>query len=83
MSGMTQPQQEDLIRAFGNGDHKIIIATTVAEEGLDIEAYDLVIRYQHVTNMVARVQARGKSLTHASTVSLYSVSLSVNGFFQS
>ena len=57
---MTQPQQEDLIKAFGNGTHKIIIATTVAEEGLDIQACDLVIRYQHVTNMVARVQARGQ-----------------------
>ena len=57
--GMTLYQQEDVLKYFKDGRHKIIIATTVAEEGLDVRKCDLVIRYEHVTNATAMIQARG------------------------
>ena len=58
---MEQSEQNDVLRLFRDGHHKIIIATSVAEEGLDIQACNFVIRYDHVTNETARIQARGES----------------------
>lgn len=61
---MTKRSQRDVLALFKDGKHKIIIATTVAEEGLDIAKCNLVIKYEHVTNEKARVQCRGKFLRY-------------------
>ena len=57
---MTKNQQVDVMEYFRAGDNKVMIATSVAEEGLDIRKCNLVIRYNHVTNEIAMVQARGE-----------------------
>jgi ERCC4-related helicase len=57
---MTKVGQKDVLEYFDGGRHKIIIATSVAEEGLDITKCNLVIRYEHVTNEIVRLQSRGK-----------------------
>ena len=59
---MTQYQQVDLLELFRAGDHKLIVATSVAQEGLDIAKCNVVVRYNHISSVVARVQARGKYL---------------------
>ncbi|XP_062594925.1 antiviral innate immune response receptor RIG-I-like [Saccostrea cucullata] len=58
--GMTKVQQIDALTLFKEGRHKIVIATSVAEEGLDIQKCNLVIRYSYVSNEIAMVQARGR-----------------------
>ena len=60
LAGMEQREQDDVLRYFREGHHKIIVATSVAEEGLDIQACNFVIRYEHVTNETAHIQARGE-----------------------
>ncbi|XP_050399101.1 antiviral innate immune response receptor RIG-I isoform X2 [Patella vulgata] len=68
--GMTRNRQVEVLDYFKDGDAKIIIATSVAEEGLDITKCNLVIRYDHVTNEIAMVQSRGRARAEASKFKL-------------
>ncbi|XP_071490494.1 ATP-dependent RNA helicase DHX58-like [Diadema antillarum] len=59
--GMTQSEQDELLKMFRDERHNLVIATSVAEEGLDIQMCNLVIRYNYVRDDIGRVQARGRS----------------------
>ncbi len=59
MSGMTQKQQVDVLKLLREGDHKILVATSVAQEGLDIRECNAVVLYNLVPSVVAQIQARG------------------------
>ncbi|NXA46653.1 IFIH1 protein, partial [Nothocercus julius] len=64
---MTQNEQREVIDKFRDGRVNLLIATTVAEEGLDIKECNIVIRYGLVTNEIAMVQARGRARADEST----------------
>ncbi|KAM9663903.1 interferon-induced helicase C domain-containing protein 1 isoform 1-T1 [Trichechus inunguis] len=64
---MTQNEQKEVISKFRTGKINLLIATTVAEEGLDIKECNIVIRYGFVTNEIAMVQARGRARADEST----------------
>ncbi|XP_029461469.1 interferon-induced helicase C domain-containing protein 1 isoform X2 [Rhinatrema bivittatum] len=64
---MTQNEQKEVINKFSAGKLNLLIATTVAEEGLDIKECNIVIRYGLVTNEIAMVQARGRARADDST----------------
>ncbi|XP_062972546.1 interferon-induced helicase C domain-containing protein 1 isoform X2 [Elgaria multicarinata webbii] len=64
---MTQNEQKEVIEKFRIGKVNLLIATTVAEEGLDIPECNIVIRYGLVTNEIAMVQARGRARADEST----------------
>ncbi|KAL5500432.1 hypothetical protein EMCRGX_G011992 [Ephydatia muelleri] len=59
--GMTDPEKEEALAGFREGRYNILVATSVLEEGIDIPACNLVIRYEHVTNEIAKVQAEGRA----------------------
>ncbi|KAK6185597.1 hypothetical protein SNE40_007797 [Patella caerulea] len=59
--GMTQSEQNAIIGRFRDGKIKLIIATSVAEEGLDIPECNVVIRYNRIGNEITTVQTRGRS----------------------
>ncbi|NWR92473.1 IFIH1 protein, partial [Furnarius figulus] len=67
MKHMTQNEQREVIDKFRCGNVNLLIATTVAEEGLDIKECNIVIRYGLVTNEIAMVQARGRARADEST----------------
>ena len=59
-AGMTQVAQEEVMESFRNGHCNLLVATSVAEEGLDVPACNLVIRFQHVSDEIAKHQAVGR-----------------------
>ncbi|XP_041057703.1 interferon-induced helicase C domain-containing protein 1 isoform X1 [Carcharodon carcharias] len=67
---MTQNEQKEVLSKFRDGEINLLIATTVAEEGLDIKECNFVIRYGLVTNEIAMVQARGRARSDDSTYAL-------------
>ena len=59
--GMTDAEKDQALQDFHKGTYNVLVATSVAEEGIDIPACNLVIRYLHITNEIARVQASGRA----------------------
>ena len=51
----------DTLKDFRTGDKNVLVATAVAEEGLDIQACGTVIRFNPPENMVAWAQSRGRA----------------------
>ncbi|KAH7928196.1 P-loop containing nucleoside triphosphate hydrolase protein [Leucogyrophana mollusca] len=65
--GMGLARQQDIVRGFRDGSLNLLVATSVAEEGLDFPACDIVIRFDPLHHMVGYVQSRGRARTKTST----------------
>ncbi|KAK1174279.1 antiviral innate immune response receptor RIG-I-like [Acipenser oxyrinchus oxyrinchus] len=60
-AGMTLSTQKDALSAFeSEGGSKLLIATSVADEGIDIAQCNLVLLYDYVGNVIKMVQTRGR-----------------------
>ncbi len=62
--GMGQKEQKRAIEDFRSGKYNVMVATSVAEEGLDIPATDLVIFYEPVASEIRTIQRRGRTGRH-------------------
>ena len=59
---MTLPAQKCVLEAFrASRENNILIATSVADEGIDIAECNLVILYEYVGNVIKMIQTRGES----------------------
>ena len=59
--GLTQEEQAELIRMLENGDLNVLVATSIAEEGLDIPAVDHVVFYEPIPSEIRYIQRRGRT----------------------
>ena len=59
--GLSQDEQSLILKDFESGETKILVATCVAEEGLDIPSVDLVIFYEPVPSEIRYIQRRGRT----------------------
>jgi ERCC4-related helicase len=59
--GLTQKEQIDIIKRFKNDEYNVLIATSVAEEGLDIPSTDLVVFYEPVPSEIRTIQRKGRT----------------------
>lgn len=55
---LPQKDQQEVIHQFRNGILNLLVATSVAEEGLDIAKCNVVVRYGLLTNEISMVQVR-------------------------
>ncbi len=60
-TGLSQKQQKEMLDQFRAGDFNILIATSVAEEGLDIPKVDSVIFYEPIPSTIRTIQRRGRT----------------------
>ncbi len=57
---MSEKQQKDAINDFRTGIKNLMVATDIAQEGLDVPECNYVIRYEFVSNEIGSVQSRGR-----------------------
>ncbi|KAG2474001.1 MAG: DEAD/DEAH box helicase, fanconi anemia group M protein [Nitrosopumilales archaeon] len=60
-NGLKQKKQVEAIQKFRDGEYKVLIATRVGEEGLDISEVNLVIFYDNVPSSIRYIQRRGRT----------------------
>ena len=59
--GMKQDEQIEILESFRKGSFNVLVATSVAEEGLDIPEVDLVIFYEPIASEIRYIQRRGRT----------------------
>lgn len=67
---LARESQEETMAEFRSGELNLIIATAVAEEGIDIQACGSVIRWDLPPNMASWAQSRGRARKQRSTFTL-------------
>jgi len=60
-TGLSQKKQIEMLDQFRDGLFNILIATSVAEEGLDIPKVDLVVFYEPIPSAIRHIQRRGRT----------------------
>ncbi|CAN0559765.1 unnamed protein product [Ectocarpus sp. 12 AP-2014] len=58
---VTKAQAQASIEAFRSGSVNLLLATVVAEEGMDIPKANCVVRYDAMVHVVSMVQGRGRA----------------------
>ena len=59
--GFSQKQQREILDKFRAGEFNVLVATSVAEEGLDIPKVDKVIFYEPIPSAIRTIQRRGRT----------------------
>ncbi|MDD2778591.1 MAG: helicase-related protein, partial [Methanocellales archaeon] len=59
--GLTQDEQSHILREFQSGIYNVLVATSIAEEGLDIPSVDFVIFYEPVPSEIRLIQRMGRT----------------------
>jgi ERCC4-related helicase len=59
--GLSQEEQAERIRMLEEGELNVLVATSIAEEGLDIPAVDHVVFYEPIPSEIRYIQRRGRT----------------------
>jgi len=59
--GLSQKKQLEALEKFRDGEYNVLVATSVAEEGLDIPSVDLVVFFEPVPSEIRMIQRRGRT----------------------
>ncbi len=59
--GLSQEEQAEILRNLRDGDVNALVATCIAEEGLDIPSVDLVVFYEPIPSEIRYIQRKGRT----------------------
>jgi Fanconi anemia group M protein len=59
--GLSQKEQAEILSSFREGKFNVLVATQVAEEGIDVASSDVVVFYDNVPSAVRFIQRRGRT----------------------
>ncbi|UJR31193.1 hypothetical protein I4U23_018699 [Adineta vaga] len=71
-------QQATVLNEFRKGTKSLLVATDVAQEGLDVAECSYVVRYEFVSNEIGTVQSRGRARAAQSKCFLLTEAQSLN-----
>jgi len=60
-TGLKQKKQIEAVQKFRDGEYKVLIATRVGEEGLDISEVSLVVFFDNVPSSIRYIQRKGRT----------------------
>ena len=60
-TGLSQKEQQEIIREFSLGKINVLCATSIGEEGLDIPEVNAVIFYEPVPSAIRKIQRAGRT----------------------
>ncbi|MEM4230738.1 MAG: DEAD/DEAH box helicase [Candidatus Pacearchaeota archaeon] len=60
-SGLTQKEQQQIIKEFSQGKINVLCASSIGEEGLDIPEVNAVIFYEPVPSAIRKIQRAGRT----------------------
>jgi Fanconi anemia group M protein len=60
-TGLNQKQQQKMLINFSEGDTNVLVATSIAEEGLDIPEVNSVIFYEPIPSAIRKIQRAGRT----------------------
>ena len=60
-SGLSQKEQHAVIEKFKSGEINVLVATSIAEEGLDIPEVNAVIFYEPIPSAIRKIQRAGRT----------------------
>ena len=60
-TGLKQKEQKEMIEDFSSGKINVLVATSIAEEGLDIPEVSMVIFYEPIPSAIRKIQRSGRT----------------------
>ncbi|MEK6949265.1 MAG: DEAD/DEAH box helicase [Nanoarchaeota archaeon] len=63
-TGLSQKEQKAVLDNFRNGKFNVLVATSIAEQGLDIPEVDTVFFYEPIPSAIRQIQRRGRTGRH-------------------
>ncbi|KAJ7978287.1 Endoribonuclease Dicer-like [Quillaja saponaria] len=61
LQSQTRKRQNEIVEEFRRGSVNIIVATSILEEGLDVQSCNLVIRFDPSSTVCSFIQSRGRA----------------------